>query len=313
MALRISRAVPYFCGLPFQKRMARRIVTLDDYRTCYVDDSGGDGRSAVFFLGAWVTRVGVWERFSDAWDLLLNAPRPLKKHKGKQYFRHTDVITRTACFKGFTEQEAAHKTVSLAGLLIAIRADVVGFRVNIPLADFTELVQDKAIVVRNKIHLSQRNPLYLALMHLIPAIYISQHQLGVRDVIDIIVDGDKTDKALSDMRIIFNNAKQSFQSQPWYPLLGDMYPRSAKDLAPLQASDMLAGQTRKGLMDKQEAPITRYWREGKVPIWATTVNRSTMKKWSEQMNEALSTDRLIAITDKGKPQVISKRRVKKKK
>jgi hypothetical protein len=58
------------------------------------------------------------------------------------------------------------------------------------------------------------------------------------------VDGDKTDKAAGDMIEIFKYVKEQTKGEPHNAVIGDIFQRSAKDLAPLQLADMLAGQIR---------------------------------------------------------------------
>src|SRR2546423_717521 len=131
MAQQISRAIPYFCGLPYARRMARRVMTLG--YTCFVDDSGNDGKSHFFVLGAWIARVDCWEFFSNAWDGVLAMPPALRKHNGKRYFRHTDALNQKACFAGLTMPEIANKMIALAGMVKTFQHHMLGYTVTVPM------------------------------------------------------------------------------------------------------------------------------------------------------------------------------------
>lgn len=312
--VRISRAIPYLCGLPYARRMARRVVTLS--YTCFVDDSGGDGRSPVFVLGAWIACCEAWERFSDAWEISLQGPpKALGFHKGKRYFRHTDAVNQKACFAGFTSEMATRKAINLAWLVRPFQDHMLGYAVTVPMDQHKAVVQDQAIVRRGNIHHMLKSPFYPAFKQLVPDVYESYWNQGHRDPIDIIVDGDgKTDKAFNDMKAIFDDVKKQTKGEPQYAVIGDIFQRSAKDLAPLQLADMLAGQTRMNHVDLRRAEVLRLWEKHKIQIHNHVVSQAEMEAWSQPLNVALATKVLMKIKiERDNPPVMSKRRVKKKK
>lgn len=296
--------------------MARRVMTLS--YTCFVDDSGGDGRSPVFVLGAWIARCDAWEKFSDAWEVSLQGPpKPLSIHKGKRYFRHHDAKNLKACFAKFTPQQAALKTVNLAWLVHPFQPHMLGYTVTVPLDQHKAIVQDRAVLKRGQINRVHKNPFYLAFQQLVPDVYESYWNQGLRDPVDIIVDGDgKTDKAFNDMKAIFADVKERTKGEPHYVVMGDIFQRSAKDLAPLQLADMLAGQTRLKHIDWTQAGVLYLWRRHEIQIHNETISRQLMKAWAETMNATIATRVLTRIKinrENPKPRVMSKRRVKKKK
>src|SRR5215217_4629362 len=91
---------------------------------CFVDDSGRDGRSPKTIAAGWVARCDDWERFTDAWQISLEAdnnPKALKSdEQGRLYFKYSEAVSKQKCFEGFTSEEAALKAVNLAHLFIGI-------------------------------------------------------------------------------------------------------------------------------------------------------------------------------------------------
>lgn len=196
---------------------------------CFVEDSGKEAvDSPAFVLSSWTARADDWERFSDVWNTSLGAnnPKPLGYHKGYRYFRHHDAVTQETCFTGFTPQEAALKTVSLAWLMVGMR--VAGISIVVPHNEYKEFVKDRAITRRDKIRSEQKHPFYIAFSHLVPLIHALHYHSGFRDKIDFIFDGDKTDKALRDCIREFGCLRDDFKDEIWYPLWERLDPVTIK-------------------------------------------------------------------------------------
>jgi len=285
---------------------------------CFVEDSGKEAiDSPAFVLSSWTARVDDWERFSDAWEISLGAdnPKPLGYHKGYRYFRHHDAVTQEACFAGFTPQEAALKTTSLAWLLVGMR--VAGISVLVPHGEHKAYVKDKAITRRGKMRPEQKHPFYIAFTHLVPLIHALHYHSGFRDKIDFIFDGDKTDRALRDCIREFGSVKEDYKNEIWYPLMGEIIPGDDKELAPLQAADMLAGQLRKTIVESEVQPIIKLWEDNRVKVHGEYIGQPKLEAWSSRFNQGLATDVLTRIKDEREgrlpPRVMSKRREKKEK
>jgi hypothetical protein len=284
---------------------------------CFVEDSGKEALdSPVFVLSSWTARVDDWERFSDAWDTSLSAnnPRSLGYNKGHRYFRHHDAVTQKDCFAGFSPQEAALKTTNLAWLLVGLR--VAGISVVVPHDEYREFVKNKAIIRRGKLRPEQKHPFYIAFAHLVPRIHALHYHSGFMDKIDFIFDGDKTDRALRDCIRTFGNIKYDFKDEIWYPLMGEMIPGDDKELAPLQAADMLAGQMRKSIVELGVQPLIKLWEDNQVKVHSEYIDQAKLEAWSSRFNQDLATDILTRIKDEREgrvpPRVMSGRREKKK-
>jgi hypothetical protein len=254
---------------------------------CFVDDSGRDYKGPALVLGAWVARVDDWDAFSDVWDARLGLGKSIK------YFKHTEAYTQTGCFAGFTEQEAAEKMVGLAQVLIG--RPVAGFTCVVPQDEFNAYVKDEAIQRRGKISRELKDPFYIAFSELVPVIHAVHYHSGIRDRIDFVIDGNKSDKALRRCIDVFRDLKEEFKEHPWHPLMGEIIPGDDKDLLPLQAADLLAGQTRRCLVDLDVTPILKMYERSHVPVFGLYVGKDKLTKWREGFNKNQATDILTAI------------------
>jgi len=264
-----------------------------------------------------MARVDDWERFSDAWEVSINAdnPKPLAYHKGHKYFSNHDATGQVGCFAGFTAQEAAAKTVNLAHLVIGLNPRIAGFAVTIPHELHQKLVVNTAVRKRGTvIRPEQRLPFYIAFSHLVPMIHALHYHSGFRDKVDFIFDGNKTDKGLRDCIAVYDGIKESFEGEGWYSLMGEITPGDDKELAPLQAADMYAGQLRQSFMAGETRGTIRLWEDNRVKMAGQYIDQSKLEKWSREQNEEAATRILTTIKKhRENPPVMSKRRVKKRK
>jgi hypothetical protein len=282
--------------------------------TCYVDDSGFDGKSPMFVLGAWIADCEAWDMFSNLWEIALDDPRPLVAHNGKRYFHHTDAMNRTKCFEGFSVQETIDKMQRLGSLILPFRHHMLGYISLVSMKAHKECVSDPAVRVRGEINPVHQHPFYVAFKELVPDVYESYWNQGVREPIDIIVDGEKEDRPLRDMKATFEYVKEESKGEPGCEIMGDIFGRSAKDLAPLQLADMLASQTRMKSVDLRKAFVRQSWDQNQMQIHRRVIKRAEMKGWGEMMNATLSLKRLATLKNQRenpKPKVMSKRRVRK--
>lgn len=262
---------------------------------CFVEDSGKDGVSPKLVLAAWVARCDDWERFSDAWQLSLEAgnPKPLKPdHKGRQYFKHYDAKQLSGCFDGFTgPEETALKALNLAHLFIGI--PVIGFIVTVDQKLHKKVVQDGAIREKRRLRPELADALAVALAHLIPLVHTFYHRSGVRDRIDIIVDGDGTDAAANVVMSAFRKARNDARMSEWHDLMGGLSFVDDKELAPLQAADFLAGEKRDSTISGIESALISFLKQNRVLIVDFEINADLLDTWRSKYNEDASTRKLI--------------------
>lgn len=150
---------------------------------------------------------------------------------------------------------------------------------------------------------------------MVPTVHALHYHAGFRDKIDFIFDGNKTDKALRDCIAVYHDIKEGFKDEIWYPIMGEMVPGDDKELAPLQAADMYAGQLRQSIMQGGIQGAIKLWNDNGVKMVGENVGQEKLEKWSRDMNEETATKRLTKIKDERenpKLRVMSKRRVKKK-
>jgi hypothetical protein len=171
---------------------------------------------------------------------------------------------------------------------------LLGYTASVPMHHHKAIVEANAVRIRGEINRVHKNPFYMAFEQLVPDVYESYWREGERNPIDIIVDGDgRSDKAFNDMKAIFEHVKEQTKGEPEYAVMGDIFQRSAKDLAPLQLADMLAGQAR--LRRTEPAGVWELWKRDRIQIHNESISPHKMKSWAETMNATLATKRLQNI------------------
>ncbi len=233
------------------------VDVINNVMKCFVDDSGKDRREPAFILAAWCGTADAMETFADAWDIAS------RKDKAIEYFKHSESMALEGCFKDFTATEAEDKRISLAEVIA--NHPVYGFVFIVPHSEYKTHVTDKAIRKRNRLVKRLADPFYLAFGDLVRVVLSTHYYAGIRDQIDFIFDGNKSDSALGSSVTAYNRLKREFKNHPWWHLMGTIVPGDDKQLLPLQAADLLAGKTRKSVIDDRLDPVFEIWRD-RVPI-----------------------------------------------
>jgi hypothetical protein len=248
----------------------------------FVDDSGKEPHdSPAYILAGWMSRVDTWDIFSDAWDrwLVDDNPKPLEYHKGHRYFSNREAMSQTGCFAGFTVQEAAEKTANLAWLIVTVSPGIAGFTVTVPHDEYATFVKQQAVIRRGKLRLEQKLPFYIAFVHMLSSIHSMHYHGGSKDKVDFIFDGDKTDTALRECIGIYYDIKENSKHEPWYPIMGEMMHGDDKDLPPLQAADLFAGQLRQSIMLADTVGAIKLWEQNNVKILGQYIGKDKLEQW----------------------------------
>jgi hypothetical protein len=277
----VSHVVPHLCGLPSDKRRTRRLLM---YR-CFVDDSGRDSEDIALILGAWAARVEFWDTWSDRWV------EGLERERRIDYFKNSEARALKGCFDGFTRTEASVKQAELATLLTNV--PVIGFIVTIDRRMYKAIVEGQAVRHRGKVLPDLRDPFFVAFHHLVPLVITWHFHLGVTDRIDFIFDGNDSDVALRRSRVMYESIKSSMTDEPSYPLMGSIHPGDDKELMPLQAADLLAGQMRRSILDARHTHVIWMWRD--TPTICRNVTQASIEEDVKIHNVEFSTQRLERV------------------
>jgi len=134
-------------------------------------------------------------------------------------------------------------------------------------------------------------------------VFQKHYEVGVREKIDFIFDsGGKSDKVLRDAITVYGAIRQSIKADPSNPfnqLAGEVVPGDDKDVKPLQAADLLAGQIRRELINNSTPVGLNLWKTCGKEIWRYDVSERDMESFTQKMNIAIATNRLEKARKEG--------------
>jgi Protein of unknown function (DUF3800) len=252
MALaRISQIVPHLCGFPFRVR-ERRVLLMLSLRA-FIDESGTETRGPreIFTMGGWVADVKTWERFSEDWDATLRKPPSIA------YFKHNEAKAKDGEFEGWNEVEIDRKVFSLAevvdrhihpkngsyGVLTGIKAEVL------------RILLSRSPATRRQIRsvLKMTTP-YDFCFHSIAGIVLTHQYLTLKNDqgVDFIFDENPSFEACEKM---YRKLKK-LMPPGVRAIAGTATELNDKQVAPLQAADLLVGQVTANIRSgKPEKPF----------------------------------------------------------
>ena len=200
---------------------------------CFIDDTGNDPKVFAFNFAGWVANVEEWERFSDAWRSELNRKPSIK------YFKHNEAKGQTGEFTGWQPADCDRKMLSLAqviakhevyGVVTGIRHAVVAALLKHSVASPKEL--------RSVLHFSRP---YDWCFHSITTMVLQyQVNLATGEPVDFIFD--EGDSAFEDCSRLYRQLK-TILPPAMKAIAGCVSEGNDKTLMPLQAADLLAGQS----------------------------------------------------------------------
>jgi hypothetical protein len=207
----------------------------------YIDESGTDPSEPTLVVAALVGRTEEWERFDEEWLQALEAanPKPLAFYQGERYFKHSEARACQGCFAGFSDNQAEEKTVNLASVIT--RYDVSAYDLTLAHEMYLRLI-DEMIVRKDGKYYNEhvKDPLCISLTLLAQLVLQDQYASNPNDKVDFIFDsGEMSDRVIS----MFKFMREEF-SDLIPPIMGTLIAMDDKKVMPLQAVDLLAGQSR---------------------------------------------------------------------
>ena len=258
---------------------------------CFVDDSGNHDPDPYFILAGWTGTMATWDQFADDWE------KELAKPKAIDYYKHSEAAGRSGCFEKFTTYEATQKTIDMS--MVIATYHIYPFVITVPRAQFKTSVVGKVIKARReKINRRVANLFPAAFGRFIPFVFQKHYELGVEEQIDFIFDSGKSDKALREAITVYGAIKKSINGDPTNPfnqLAGEVVPGNDKDVMPLQAADLLAGQIRRELINNSTPVGLNMWRTHGKEIWRYDLSETDMESFAGKMNIAIATDHLEKV------------------
>jgi hypothetical protein len=201
----------------------------------FVDDTGSDPREFAFTFAAWVGHAEEWDRFSDEWL------EELQREPAIRYFRHYEAKSRTGQFSGWQRSDCGRKILRLAEVIARheLYGAVTGIK-NQAVSGSARKAVVSAKTLRSILHASRT---YDFCFHSIVSLVLQyQVELGETDRVDFVFD--QGDSAFDDCSEMF----RGYKNEPAYrqdrrAILGTITVSDDKVVKPLQAADLLAGES----------------------------------------------------------------------
>jgi hypothetical protein len=200
----------------------------------FIDESGNDGHSPVMVLSALVANIERWKLFSDEWQDELSASPKIK------CFKSYDAATLENYFKGFTHEEAEHKTDRLASVILKhIEYGIVELVYN---DEFDEIIKGQLYWPKGKLPRKMNDPYFLLFYGLVKNII--REQFSRKDKVDFTFDNyNKVGREC--LRHINDGEFTQLLPDGYKDIIGRAIPGNDEEFLPLQAADLVAGQYRR--------------------------------------------------------------------
>jgi Protein of unknown function (DUF3800) len=228
-------------GLPAAKRRGRGLMVLQ----AFIDDSGSEPTSPIFYLAGFVADHEQWAAFSDEWRAVLDESPKL------DYFKMSEAASLRGQFAthlGWNDAKRDDRLVSFAR--VAARYARVRVGASIRHQDWAQIANLPAIERR----LAVDTPYVMLAHRLILAVAIFGDRLGIHEPCDYIFDeqegfSDELCRNWSDFKRQIDESKRSdiakfIGSRPIF--------RDEKKFLPLQAADLYAWQVRRHFIDNHK-------------------------------------------------------------
>jgi hypothetical protein len=253
----------------------------------FVDDSGRSAEEPVMWVAGWVGQVQTWDDFANDWEktLAANNPKPIK------YFKHYEARSLSKCFAGFSESEASTKMINLAETITKYR--VYGVIYCVGRAYLRAMIKKHAV---EPVHQNLKDPFFICINSLTGYVLGSESVGYPNDKVDFIFDGKPGSAQANRLASMFEVTRE-FGPDPIPKLMGSAIPMNDKEVLPLQAADLLAGQARmshrqRNLGDPEPLSLLRR----RLPMWIKVVDEQTILSTISFHNFGISTRRLLAIS-----------------
>lgn len=213
----------------------------------FIDDTGSDVFSPFMLLVALVAEKGAWDAFSDEWQAALDA------NKSIAYFKAHEAGTLSGCFTGFTRAEADAKTEMLTDIILGhINYGMVSA---ILWPHFNGILAPHRPKPSGTKRYFLKHPYFVTFHDIISCVGEQQVRRGEKGRVDFMFD--QQGKWFLRCKRLFEELK------PEMPIIcrnvfGSIYEGDDKVHLPLQAADLIAGQSRYMTMNSEQVPTRSY-------------------------------------------------------
>jgi hypothetical protein len=227
----------HLCGSPSKRRTDRLLLMLKLRGFFDESDTSEPDDKQVFLLGGWVASADTWDRFSDDWNKVLRKRPPIR------YFKHNEAKGRSGQFEGWDATDADAKIMTLAR--------VIDEHINPSRQDYGFFTGMKPELLR---FLYGRSPASTkqirSALKLTTAYHfccfnltacIAQHELKLDRASPVDFVFDEGSGALLECASVVAEIKPLMRPE-LATRIGTITEGNDKELAPLQAADLLVGQ-----------------------------------------------------------------------
>jgi hypothetical protein len=227
----------------------------------FLDDSGST-KGPTFVLAGFISTFEKWERFSDEWAEALVEPPSIR------FYKNSQAMSRKDEFDGWLYTDVQKKI----SRLISVIVPNVMYRVSVSI-NHTEF--EKFMKVNDIEILS--DPYYTLFLSIIGMVVIALNQQDEKHPVSFVFDeqGRLGFRALEMAQIIKQNANLHFSKSESELLAGLPTFADDKQMVPLQAADLYAGNVRRFYLDNRKLymPLRQPMRELKsIPSFSKTLN-----------------------------------------
>jgi hypothetical protein len=215
----------------------------------YVDDSGSEPSSKIFFLAGLVSSADRWAEFSKEWDAALALPPALDYFKMSEAAGFWEQFSRT---KGWDEQKREDRLVALARIIN--RHAVLRVSTSIQYGLFEKYVQSLPATKRS---LSTDEPYVMLASHLVSVAVMFADENALDQPIDFVFDRQLGHEDEFCRR--WSDYKRSLLTSPRGKHLSRLVGKEPvfadeKDRKPLQAADLYVWQARNHYVENHRFP-----------------------------------------------------------
>jgi hypothetical protein len=240
--------IPGLSGLP-ERLCGRRLIMAVARYEVYVDDSGSDPQSKIFYLGGFISTVERWAAFSNEWDSALALMPTLDYFKMSEAGSFRGQFART---RGWNEANREDRLVTFARVINKYAMLRVSASIRHDL--FEKYLLNLPAIERN---LAVDEPYIPLAMHLISGATLFAYNNGIREPIDFIFDEQAGFK--EELRERWPVYKRLYQmtarGRQLAPLLGaEPSFLDEKDRKPLQGADLYAWHARDHYVQNHRFP-----------------------------------------------------------
>jgi hypothetical protein len=240
------------CGLPSHERRERLFAMFG----AFVDDTGNDQHTPFILLAALVAEKGAWNAFSAEWQAALDADKRI------EYFKSSEANRLDRCFAGFTRGEAEAKTAMLTDIIL--RHINYGIAAGVMWNDFARILEPHRPKPGGTKRYFLKHPYFITFHEIVGCIGQAQVNLREKGAVDFMFD--QQGKWYSRCKRLHDELKPEMP-KPYRTIFGEVSEGDDKVHRPLQAADLVAGQTRHRTLCPDEAPTsswTKIFNSGKL-------------------------------------------------